>query len=77
MGNIAGYGQALPTIEINRVGKKRKMESPGGQSIKTEPGGKDYSDADQETSENYRSLPWTDFNKEKWTLMLDANCRPM
>ena len=39
-GNIAaGYGQALPTIEINRVGKKRKMESPA-QTIKSEPGGK-------------------------------------
>ena len=37
----------------------------------------DYSDADQETSENYRSLPWTEYNKDKWALMLDANCRPM
>ncbi|KAL5248655.1 hypothetical protein ACHWQZ_G017741 [Mnemiopsis leidyi] len=80
-GNIAGYGQALPTIEINRVGKKRKMESPA-QTIKSEPGGKgqqehEYSDVDQETSENYRSLPWTDYEKNKWTLMLDANCRPI
>jgi len=75
-GNIAGYGQALPTIEINRVGKKRKMESPA-QTIKSEPGGKEYSDVDQETSENYRSLPWTDYNKDKWALMLDANCRPI
>jgi len=92
MGNIAGinagYGQGLPTIEINRVGKKRKMESPA-QTIKSEPGGKglvrsypgfmgrEYSDVDQETSENYRSLPWTDYNKDKWAHMLDANCRPI
>lgn len=75
-GNIAGYGQTLPTIEINRVGKKRKMESPA-QTIKSEPGGKEYSDVDQETSENYRSLPWTEYNKDKWALMLDANCRPI
>ena len=39
-GNIASYGQALPTIEINRVGKKRKMVESPGQPIKTEPGGK-------------------------------------
>ena len=40
MGNI-GYGQTLPTIEINRVGKKRKMiGSPTAQTIKAEPGGK-------------------------------------
>lgn len=86
MGNLAGnlgYGQTLPTIEINRVGKKRKMVgSPAAQTIKSEPGGgkgieHDYSDADQETSENYRSLPWTEYNKDKWALMLDANCRPI
>ena len=38
----------------------------------------DYSDADQETnSENYRSLPWTEYNRETWARMLDMNGQPM
>ena len=49
-GNIASYGQTLPTIDINRVGKKRKMVESPGQPIKTEPGGKGQPEHGNESS---------------------------
>eukprot|EP00116_Pleurobrachia_bachei_P000446 sb/3460708/ len=83
----AGYSQTLPTtLELSSTRKKRKMGSPSNtqqtQPIKSEPGKTqpehDYSDADQETnSENYRSLPWTEYNREKWARMLDMSGQPI